>query len=109
MPKRMRMRRRILRVLVCAALSWCVVPRTTMAAPQCGEFIAPVPPVEGQTVNAARDTLEKAGLKLGRVNPSNGTGVVFQQSLAPNRCVPIGTSVDIWIKNATPAPAATEE
>ncbi len=69
----------------------------------------PVPPVEGQTVNAARDTLEKAGLKLGRVNPSNGTGVVFQQSLAPNRCVPIGTSVDIWIKDATPAPAATEE
>lgn len=109
MPKRIRMSRKVLQVVVGTIVSWCVVPRATMAAPQCGEFIVAVPQVEGQPVNATRATLEKAGLKLGRVVPPDGNGVVFRQSVEPNRCVPMGTTIDIWINNVTSAPTTTVE
>lgn len=113
MHKSMGMRRRVLQVVVCAVVSWCVAPRATIAAAQCltieGPKLVPVPDLEGETVEAASKTLQAVGLNLGSVNPSGGKGVVFQQSPDPNRCIPIGKSVDIAVKNVTPAPATTVE
>ncbi|HTA56901.1 MAG TPA: PASTA domain-containing protein [Candidatus Baltobacteraceae bacterium] len=44
-------------------------------------------------------------MRLGKVLPSNGNGVVFRQSLEANRCVPLSTPVDVWIENVAPPPA----
>lgn len=118
MHKRTRMHRKILQVLVCAALSRCVVPQAALAAPQCetGPYIAgvvqqrvPVPSLQGQTVQAASRKLEEFRLRLGKVLPWNGNGVVFLQSLETNRCVPLGTPVDVWIENVAPPPATAVE
>jgi len=114
MHKGTRIHREILRVLVCAALSRCVVPQAALCAPQCetGPNIAgvveqrvPVPPLQGQTVQAASRKLQEFRLRLGKVLPSNGNGVVFRQSLEANRCVPLSTPVDVWIENVAPPPA----
>ena len=110
MHKRMRMRRRVLQVVVCAAVSWCVVPRAAMAAPQCAEMSRPVPPVVRQTVSDAIRTLEGAGFKDVNVNPANGIGVVVQQNPGPNQCAqPDTTTVDIWVRNTALPPATTVE
>jgi beta-lactam-binding protein with PASTA domain len=113
MPKRIRIRRRILQVVVCAAVNLCVVPPAMITAAQCltieGPKEVPVPPLERLMAEAARGALQKVGLKLGSVNPSDGKGIVFRQSLEPNRCVPIGSAVNIWLENPTPPPATTVE
>jgi hypothetical protein len=113
MAKRIRIRGQISQIVVCAVMSWCVVLQATSAAAQCvtieGPKQVPVPPLERLTVEAASRALQKAGLKLGTVNPADGKGVVFRQSLDSNRCVPIGTVVDIWIQNTASEPATTVE
>src|SRR5216683_7203143 len=108
MRKCMKMRRRVFQVVVSAAVSWCVVPRATMAAPQCAEMSRPVPLVVGQTVSDAKKTLAGAGFKLVRVNPPNGIGVVVQQNPGPNQCAqPETTTVEMGVKNPNSAAAAT--
>src|SRR5207245_529667 len=100
MRKCMKMHSRVLQVVVCAVVSWCVMARATMAAPQGAEMSRPVPLVVGQRVSDAKKTLAGAGFKLVRVNPPNGIGVVVQQNPRPNQCAqPETTTVDIGVKN----------
>lgn len=72
--------------------------------PQCAELWMPVPPVVGQTLSDAKETLAGAGFQMVRVNPPNGTGVVVRQD---PKCAQAQTPIDIWVKNPDSAVATT--
>jgi hypothetical protein len=65
--------------------------------------LVPVPNVVGDSLQVASQTLQNAGLQVGKVSPPNASGPVVSQSPAPPASVAPGSKVDLVV-NTSPGP-----
>jgi len=65
---------------------------------------APIPALDGRSLEAARRLLDERGFRLGRIDyqlsPRRDDGIVIRQSIRPELRRPVGTSVDVAVSRA---------